>query len=139
MGWFESQRTDCPAPNNASSSTPHPHPLHFLILAAVLDLGRYSGQIERRGTRCVARERKPWRSACLARLNFPSRAARQCEGQKLREVTHVRQAVEKQRQEETTKHSLACFAARSAALDLAGVPAKIEHRGQHKKLKWRDA
>ena len=51
------------------------------------------------------------------------------------EVTHVRQADEKPRQEETTKHSLACFAARSAALDLAGVPAKIEHRGQKKKLK----
>ena len=50
-------------------------------------------------------------------------------------MTHVRQAVEKPRQEETTRHSLACFAARSAALDLAGVPAKLEHGGQKKKLK----
>ena len=49
-------------------------------------------------------------------------------------MTHVRQGVEKPRQEETTRHSLACFAARSAALDLAGVPAKIEHRGQHKSV-----
>src|SRR4029077_14821138 len=55
------------------------------------------------------------------------------------EVWVVRQAVEKPRQEEATRHSLACFAARSAALDLAGVPAKLEHRGQHKKMRRENA
>ena len=33
----------------------HHLPVHPLMLAAVLDLGRYAGQIERRGTRCEAR------------------------------------------------------------------------------------
>ena len=37
----------------------HPVPVDTLLLAAVLELGRYSGQIERRGTRCGARECAP--------------------------------------------------------------------------------
>ena len=38
------------------------------------------------------------------------------------------------RREEEQRNTHACFASRSAALDLAGVPAKIEHRGQRKKV-----
>src|SRR5436190_1025776 len=34
------------------------------------------------------------------------------------------------RPEEEQRNTFACSASRSAALDLAGVPAKIEHRGQ---------
>ena len=38
------------------------------------------------------------------------------------------------RQEEEQRATHACSASRSAALDLAGVPAKIEHRGQKKSV-----
>ena len=45
----------------------------------------------------------------------------------------MREADEPREAEEEQRNTLACFASRSAALDLAGVPAKIEHRGQRKK------
>ena len=40
------------------------------------------------------------------------------------------EADEKREAEEEQRNTHACSASRSAALDLAGVPAKIEHRGQ---------
>ena len=48
-------------------------------------------------------------------------------------LTAVREADGRREGKEKQRNTLACFASRSAALDLAGVPAKIEHRGQHKK------
>ena len=38
------------------------------------------------------------------------------------------------RREEEQRNTFACSASRSAALDLAGVPAKLEHRGPRKKV-----
>src|SRR5436190_12822839 len=35
---------------------------------------------------------------------------------------------------EKPRHTRACCGSRSAALDLAGVPAKLEHRGQRKSV-----